>query len=99
MNPASDHQFGNVHRSAIASHDYETALGHVMMDAVALQVVADFGFIRNSHVLIEHHLADFRPPADVAVVENDAVLHQRPRMHPDAAAEHRVAHCSPGKDA
>src|ERR1041385_4930202 len=94
--PRLNDQPRDLHRTPVAADHDESALGHVMVNAVAFQVVADDGVFGHPHVLVEHGAADLGAPADIAVVQDHAVVHDGAGMHAHAAAEHGVAHRSAG---
>src|SRR5205823_3745543 len=82
-----------------AAHHDEAAFGHVVVNSVALEIVADHGVFRHAHVLVEDGAADFGAAADVAVVEDHALVHFRAGVHQHAAAEHGIADGATREDA
>src|SRR5690348_3106187 len=70
-----------------------------MVHTVALQIVADYGIVRYANILVENRVPNFGAASDVTIVQDYAILHERARVHPDAAPEYRVAHRSSGENA
>src|SRR5215831_20197687 len=97
--PALHYQGCDVHGSAVPTDDDDAALRYVMMDPIALRIIADGSVFRDTDVFVEHGAADFGTAADVAVVQNHAVFHHCPRMEADAAAQHGIAHRAAGENA
>ena len=77
----------------------EAGLGNVIETAVLLLVVPDGGVGGDVDVLVEYRAADHGAAADVAIVQNHAVLDQRARVHFDAAAQHRIENLAAGENA
>src|SRR5436305_15093640 len=71
VNRISNHHVRDLHWSAVAAHDYQSAFGDVVVDAVALEVVADEGVFGDTDVLVEDGAADLGATADVTVIEDD----------------------------
>ena len=67
----------DIHRRPVAFHHHDAGLGHVVSLAVELEIEADAARPVNADVLIENRPADLRAAADVAVVQNDRILHDR----------------------
>src|ERR1039457_3099674 len=84
----SHHEPRDFHLRAVACHHHDAALGDMVAPlAVALQVVADRGVLWHANVLIQNGAADFGAAADIAVVQNDAIVHLRSGVHAYAAAQ------------
>src|SRR5262249_41881900 len=94
-----NHHSSNLHGRAIPFHDYDAALGHVMVAAIGFEVVADRRVFRDPHILVEDGAAHTRAPSDVAVIENDGVFYDSRGVHPNAAAQYGILHHATGEDA
>src|SRR4051794_20533342 len=93
-----DEDGGDVDAGAVAFDDYDAGFGDVVELAVLLEVVADGGIGWDAHVLVQNRAADCGAAADVAVVENHAVVHGGAGVHFDAANEDGSFDASAGKD-
>ena len=60
--------------------------------AVVFQVVADLGILRHADVLVENGPPQFRAPADIAVVQDHALIDYRAGMHAHAARQNGGTH-------
>src|SRR3954468_24533290 len=76
---------------AVAADYDQTGFGDVVVDAVAFEVVANHGVFGSADVLIENGAADFGATADVAVVEDHALVDLGAGMDAHAAADDGVA--------
>src|ERR1700674_2017481 len=73
-------------------HYHDSALGYVIKFAIAIEVVADGCIFRHTNVLIKDCPTHTRPPSDIAVIEENRLLHQRAGMHLYPPAQNGVAH-------
>ena len=64
-----------IQRGLERSNFYAGAWVNVVVGAIAFQVISNHGVFRHTHVLIENRAPDLCSPADIAVVEDHAILH------------------------
>src|SRR5277367_2918075 len=62
-------------------------------------VVTDHGVLGYADVLIQDDAMQAGAPADVAIVENDALIHHGSGVDFHGAPQHRVAHHAAGENA
>src|SRR4051794_1895968 len=74
VNRMSHHHVRDLDWGAIASDDHQAGFGDVVVDAVAFEVVADEGVLGDADVLVEDGAPDFGAAADVAIVEDHALV-------------------------
>src|SRR5712692_4554083 len=88
------------YRTAFTRNYHDTGFGDVpIADTVRPQVVAHQRVFRQPDVLVQNRAFQFGAAADVAIVQNHAVLHQRARVNAHIPSQYRIANHATGKDA
>ena len=69
-----------------------------MVAAIVLQVVADFGVRRDADVLVQNGAPHFGAAADIAIVQDDRIFHQRAGVDSHVSKQNRVPNRATGED-
>src|SRR4029079_13834741 len=82
---------------ALADHHY-AGVGHRVALAVAFEVHADLGALRDPDVLVDDGVADDRVAADVDALHQHRALDVGPGVHAHVGRQDRVFHQAAGDD-
>ena len=88
----------DVSRSTLIVDD-DAVFRNVVVLAIPLEIETDRGIFGNTNVFIQDDFVQVRAPADIAVVQNDALVNHRARMDPDPSAEHGIPDHTAGQEA